>query len=143
MTKAGNARVDNFRIDFTDAFVVNAQALDDAGAVVLNDDVSGLDEFVKSLFARLRLQVQHQRTLVAVHVEKAHAVRALHLEPHGAACLVPLRRLNLDHVGAQVGQQHAGKRPSHDLADVEHADTLQRQGHGCRCVWGGHISSLP
>src|SRR5256885_11745269 len=43
----------------------------------------------------LALEVQRQRPLVAVHVKKAHAVRALHLEAHGAARLVAgARRLD-------------------------------------------------
>jgi hypothetical protein len=44
-----------------------------------------------------------------------------------------LRRLDLDHVGAEVGQQHAGEWAGHDLADVENADAFEGEflgGHG-------------
>ena len=36
--------------------------------------------------------------------------------------------LDLDHVGAEVGEHHAGRRARHDLREFEHAHAGQRPG---------------
>jgi hypothetical protein len=134
LAEAGDAHVDDLRVDLADGLVVDLQPLHHAGAVVLDDHVGRAGQLVEEFAALVAFQVERERALVAVHVQEAHAVRALHLEPHGAACLVAgAGRLHLDDIGAQVGQQHAGEGAGHDLAHVEHADALQRQGLG---VWG-------
>ena len=38
----------------------------------------------------------------------------------------PRGRLDLDHVGAEIGQQHRAERPGHHLRDVEHAKPCER-----------------
>src|SRR5205085_4901273 len=91
------------------------------------------------LLAGLGLEVQRDAALVAVHVQEAEAVGALHLEAHGAAGLVAgAGRLHLDHVGAKVAKQHAGVRAGHHLGDVENADACQGERAGCvgHCLWG-------
>ena len=111
-----------------DDFVAQTEPLHGTRAVVLQQDIGILDHAQQDIFARARFEVERDAALVAVHVKKAEAVGALHLEPHGPARLVAATRwLYLDHVGTQVGQQHAGIRPRHDLANVEHANAGQRQ----------------
>src|SRR5262249_14455018 len=47
----------------------------------------------------------------------------------GASHAVAPRRLDLDHVRAEVAQEHRAERPGEILAEVEDADAFQRTGH--------------
>ena len=38
--------------------------------------------------------------------------------------------LELDHLGAQIGQDHAGERPGEHLAQLQDAYALKRSAHG-------------
>ena len=74
------------------------------------------------------LEVEHDALLAAVDAEedRAHAgfgARA------GAARRVAFGRLDLDHVGAVLGQDLAGVGAEHDGAQVEHTDAFEG-GHG-------------
>src|SRR6185503_169396 len=79
------------------------------------------------------LQVQNHRALVAVDVEedRAHARMAERprLPDH-----VAVGRLDLDHVGAEVGEDLRRVRPHHDRGEVEDADAGERPGH-CYSGW--------
>ena len=128
LAEARDAGIDQARIDRGQRRVIDAEPLGDAGAVILDQDVGGLDQAVEHLACRLALQIEREAALVAVQVEEAEAVIALELEAHGAAGLVAaVGRLDLDHVGAHVAQQHGAERPGHHLADVEHPHAGERQ----------------
>ena len=92
-----------------------------------NDHIGGLCERQKCLAPLLRFQIHHDGALVAVHVQKPEAVIAFQLEAHGAAGLVAGRRLDLDHIRAQIAQHHAAERPGHDLRDIQNPDSFQRK----------------
>ena len=56
--------------------------------------------------------------------------------------LVAGRRLQLDHVGAQVGEQHARERPGRDVGELDDPDPSQRvsrqgpvSGHDSASSW--------
>ena len=82
------------------------------------------DEFAEPLLARLRPQVETDALLVAV---QAGEVAVADLAGDLAA-----RRLDLDDLGAEVGQQHRGVRACEHDADLEDADARQR----ARCAFG-------
>ena len=42
---------------------------------------------------------------------------------------VATRRLDLDHLGAELGEQRPGERPGHVLRHLDHAHALERQAH--------------
>jgi hypothetical protein len=47
----------------------------------------------------------------------------------GAGEIAAPRRLDLDHVGALIGENHGAVRAGNDGAQVEDADAVQRSGH--------------
>ena len=74
-----------------------------------------------------RFEVEDDAAFAAVDGDERGAVRAdarAHL-PRG----IPFRRLDLDDVGAQIGQLHRAERAGHDLAEVEDADAGKGAGH--------------
>ena len=86
---------------------------------------------------RLRLlQVEHERALVAIEVEEdvAHlAVPGRLGIPHDIAS----RRLDLDHLGAEVAQDLRRQRPQHNRRQIEDLDAGQRP----RFRWGHRAAS--
>src|SRR5438477_207067 len=75
----------------------------------------------------LVLEIERDAALVTVEREKARAVLALQAEAHR----MPRRiaepgRLDLDHIGAHVAEEHTRERAGHDLGDIEHPDSRER-----------------
>src|SRR5690606_2483296 len=103
--------------------VAAAQPLHRAWPVVLDQDVGFRGETVDQRLSVLRLQVDHEAALVAVQVaEEADG------EAGQAARGVALgRRLDLDHVGAEVSEHRARGRPTHGMAELQHAQTAKRR----------------
>ncbi len=70
-------------------------------------------DFARELAAGSRcaswpLEIEHEAALVAVERDKAHALAVA--DRRRGAAHVALQRLDLDHVGAHVGEQRAGER---------------------------------
>ena len=55
------------------------------------------------------------------------------------------RRLDLDHLGAEVAQQRAGERSGQQLSELDHPDPLQGPvaSSGCRWLHGREIATAP
>src|SRR5437870_419574 len=93
-------------------------------------------------FARaLLLEIEHDRALVAVGVEKdvPHAGMA---ERPGVAHHVAAGRLDLDHVGAEVGEDLRRVRAHHHRGEVEHAHAVQRAAHVSICISSNAYESV-
>jgi hypothetical protein len=74
------------------------------------------------------LEVEHDRALVAVlrvEVERGLAVGAERRAPD-AGIVAAVGLLDLDHVGAHVGQDHPGQRTGQRLAHFDDANSLER-----------------
>jgi hypothetical protein len=83
------------------------------------------DEAPEDVLALGLLEVEDDRPLVPV---QAHERRALTIqeggrEPH---LIASGRRLDLDHLGAQVRQLHAAEGARHVVADLEHSNPCER-----------------
>ena len=111
--------------------VAQSPFLQRAGLEVLDQHIGLGGQTARVGAAFVGAQVQHHALLVA----------ALHLPPHAGALVQhpPLAqrvavagRLDLDDLGAEVGQGLAGKRPGDQLAEFQHLQTGQRAGR-----WGG------
>ena len=69
---------------------------------------------------------------LGLHVERHGFLAAVEQREHGAAHagqvagLVARGRLHLDHFGAQIGQEHAGRGPHDHVAHLHHANAGQR-----------------
>src|SRR5216683_2103241 len=68
------------------------------------------------------MNVDDDTLLVAV--ERAEEADA---EPGKAARLVAARRLDLDHFGAEVGEDHPARRPHHHVRELGDANAFERE----------------
>ena len=128
LAKARHAHIDQLGVECAQRISANTQALCHAGAKVFHHHVHLLRQRVDQRHRRGQLQVKHQAFLVAVHGGEQ---RALALA-HGAngAVVVALGRLHLDHLGAQIGQQHRGHGPGQHAGEVQHTQTVQGTNTG-------------
>ena len=119
--------VDDLRVERAQRLVVHAQALGDAGPVVLQEDVGRARQLPEDLAALLRLEVDREAALVAVEREEAR-VDAVPRRAAAGDVAVPLARdgLDLDHVGPQIAEAHRGQRAGHGDRAVEHAHARER-----------------
>ena len=46
--------------------------------------------------------------------------------PPGAQRIAPVRRLDLDHIRAEPGEEHAGERSGQELPELEDCQAAQR-----------------
>ena len=73
------------------------------------------------------LEIEHQAALVAVERDEAHALAVA--DRRRGAAHVALRRLDLDDVGAHVGEQRAGERTGDEIRQLDDPDPRQRLWH--------------
>src|SRR6202042_332454 len=90
LPEARDAGVNDPRIDGAHGLVVDAEPLHGAEPIVLDNHVRGLSETEERAAPGIAFKVENDRALAAVHVQKAEAVVALELEPHGPARLVAI-----------------------------------------------------
>ena len=121
LAEAADAAVDDARVDRLHVVVRHLQPVLHLGAHVLDDDVGGLHQAHERRVALRRLQVQRHRALVAVQVLEVEAVAVA-----GDVLAVGRRRLDLDDVGAPVGEMpHAGGSRARQR-QVQHLQAVQR-----------------
>ena len=106
--------------------VAEPQALGHAGPVVLDEDVGALRQPLDDLHAFRALEVHGEPTLAAVHRHERRAVAVLRDRGQLARGLARARRLDLDHVGAHVGEVHRAEGGGHGLGEVDDPDALER-----------------
>src|SRR4029077_4146085 len=73
------------------------------------------------------LEIEHETALVAVERDKAHALVVA--DRRRRTTHVALRRFDLDHVGAHVGEQRAGKRACDEIRELDDPNSRQRFWH--------------
>ncbi len=122
LAKAGDAAIDDARVDLLDRLVIDAEPVLDVGFVVLDDDVGALGELEEDRAALLALQVQCHRPLVAVQILEIRAVAA-------AAGGVDqfARGLDLDHLRAPIGELAHRRRPGAVGGQVNDEEIVQGQ----------------
>ena len=102
--------------------VVEAEAFQQPRPEVLDQHVGGADQApCRALALGCRGVDDHAALVAAVGGEEA---RSDALEEAGP---VALRRLDLDHVGAKIGEDHPARRSHHHLGEFDDADTRQRK----------------
>ncbi len=103
----------DLRVDVVDLLPAEAEAVEHAGAEILHDDVALLQQVDEHLLTLGALHVYRDRALVAVEHGEVQAVGVRHVAQLPAR-RVALRRLELDHVRAQPGEQlRAGRARLH------------------------------
>jgi len=102
--------------------VVEAEFGHHAGAEIFEQDVGGQRELACCCLVSILFQVEHDRALVAVDGCEILAVTVEDRRP--LPHQVAFRRLDLDDIGAHVGEQATRKRSGQHLAELDNAYTL-------------------
>ena len=106
---AGQGAVDQPRIGSAQHVVAEAQPFHRADAEVFDDDIGAVDDPPQRRVRRRVLQVERDAPLVAVHHHE-RARLAVDFGRREAPRVVAVgHALDLDHVGAHVGEQHAAR----------------------------------
>jgi hypothetical protein len=114
LTVARDGAVHELRIEDRQGLEIDTEALRHAGPEALDGDVGVRRQLLDDLRRLGVLQVEREAALVAVlHAE---------LHRHVAAAGIAARRLDLDHVGPQVGEDRRGERPGDEHGEVDDAD---------------------
>ena len=128
-TESRHANADDVRLEPAKVFVREPEVRHDARAEIVDDDVRDRREPPRELEAARAIDVEHDAPLAA-H-ERSREPAAAVAEIHGVASL------DLDHVGAEVGEDAGGDRPGDHPREVEDADACERQHQtipSCRSV---------
>ena len=123
--EAGDRGVDDARVGRRHRVVVEPEAGQPAGAEVLQQDVGPAGQLAGQRGVLLVLEVERDRALVAVDAEVVGR-DAVPDRRHPGAGVVAARALHLDHLGAEVGQQHRRVRPGEDPGEVGDQQAAQR-----------------
>ena len=141
LPEPADAAVDDARVHRLHVVVRHLQPMLHLGAHVLDDDVGGLHQAHERGVAFRRLQVQRHRPLVAVQVLEVEAMAVA-----GDLLAVGRRRLDLDHIGAPVGEMpHAGGSGARQR-QVQHLQPVQRHAAsapGLSMVLSAGLSGIP
>ena len=141
LAKGSNRGIHNARVHRRNAVVINAQALDHAGAKRLDDHVTGASQIQKARMVLRVFQIQHQAFFAPVGVAKpdAFATRSIANVTHRFALT---RGLDLEHLGAmvghhggQVGPRQKKRQVQHPNAGELHAGAAPKRGEVKRCIW--------
>src|SRR5581483_4150810 len=129
----GDRAVDDPRVDLLHAVVPGAEPFEHAGPEGLQHDVVFGDEPQQRLAPALVLEVQPDRALVAVQRQEEGRLRALVravvVGRRPADVVAHARILDLQHIGAEIGQQQRAEAAGKQPREVQHPDPLQRQRH--------------
>ena len=123
--EAGQRQVHQVRVGRNHGGGAQPQPFHHPGAEVLDHHVRGGDQLHGGVAAGRAFQVQLQGLLAAVEY------RAL-----GSGAGRVAGAVDLDHLGALVGQQHASQRSREVVAEVDDPIARQRRQARCRCRHG-------
>src|SRR5208282_460657 len=127
LSEAGAERGDDPRIDLGEPLIAEAHALHHAGAKIVHDDIGPAHEVVNDRLAVLLAQIEGDRSLVAVEAAENRIVEAVRIVgDRGTRKIARAGALDLDDVGAVIGQHLGGARSEHHLGEVDDAHAGQR-----------------
>ena len=132
LPEVGDRGHDELRLHLAQHVVAEPQPLHDAGPVVLDQHVGGRDEVEQALAALVGAEIEDDAVLVGVEeqehagaIEPGHVAEERGQGPSGVAA----GPLDLDHLGAGVGEDARAERARRVLRQVDYADVVQR--HEC------------
>ena len=129
IAKAADRDIDDLRRDLPHHVFAQANALDDAGAHVLDEHIGALQQLLHQIHAALVFGIDRDRALGAIVVQERGGKAALTVR-HGAGEVAAAGVLDLDHLGALVGQHHRRQGAGNNAGHVDHTKTCKRAGHG-------------
>ena len=119
LTKARDRAIDQARIDRRQGLIVEAVTLQPANLEVLNDNIGLRRQFADQVRPLEIGKIYGQRPLIAVGRQVIGALARHRLarvqrgdgRTPGAGIVPPARRLNLDHIGPEIGEDLGAPRP--------------------------------
>ena len=115
--KSLQGAIDQPRIDFRKIGIAAAESVHGAGRVVLDHGVGSRHKSMQQIAAFGRLEIDGEAALVAI--EGWEEARAKADQP---ARRVTIRRLDLDHIGTEIGKDQACGRTHNSMAEFQHAN---------------------
>jgi hypothetical protein len=125
LAEAADRDVDDAGGDRTHRRFAETEPLDHPGPEILDEDVGAFAQPEQRAAPGRGLEVHRDRALVAVVVEERCREPVAPLR-RGAGRITPLERLDLDHVGTLVAEDHRRQRPGDVLRQVD--DAIAPQG---------------
>ena len=117
---------DHARVELVDVLPGQPHAVERARREILDQHVASLDQLVEHALALRVLGVDRDRALVVVEHREVERVGALHVHQLAARDVADTRALDLDHVGAEPGQQLGAGRARLHVGEIENAHAGER-----------------
>ena len=127
--EARDAGMDQARELLRQRLVADAPFLHGAGLEILDQHVGRLEQFQQDLAAFLLGEVERHRALVAVDAGEVGGDAFLVERRAPQPGLVALRRLDLDHLGAVIGQHLGAVRPAQHTRQIDDFQAFQCPRH--------------
>jgi hypothetical protein len=124
------AHIDESRIGLAHFGVTEIKPPHCGRAIVVDEHVGAGAKPQQRRPRRRLFQIEHHAALVAVELQKQRAHAGVLLRAAGAH-QIAARRLDLDDVGAVIGENLRGIRAKHHRGEVDDAQSVQRR-------WLGH-----
>ena len=124
LAEGADRAIDDAGIGRLHRLVADAEARGDAGPEGFDDHVGLAGQPEEIGAALLALEVEHDALLAAAHVAEEHR-GALVRRPDVAAGIALARRLDLDHLGAVIGQRGGEIRPRQEPREVDDLDAFE------------------
>ncbi len=117
---------DHARVGLVDVLPGQPHAVERAGREILHQHVAGLDQLVEHALALRVLGVDRDRALVVVEHGEVERVGVGHVAQLAARDVADAGALDLDHVGAEPGEQLRAGRARLHVGEVEDAHACER-----------------
>ena len=134
---------DHARIGLVDVLPGEPHAVERAGREILHQHVAMLDQPVEDFLALGMLGVDGDRALVAVEHGEIEAVGALHVAQLAARDVADAGPLDLDAVGAHIGEKLGAGRPRLHMGEIEDAHAVERLAGVAPRLGRGRRQALP
>ena len=136
LPKAGDAAIDDARVDLPHRFVIDAEPVLHVGFVILDDHIGALGELHKDRVALIAFEVQRNSPLVAMQVLEIGTVAA------AAGRVDQLAGgLDLDHLRTPIGELAHRRRPGAMRSQVDDEEVVEGE-HGHWGIFSIRISSV-
>src|SRR5208282_2523232 len=136
LAETGHRAIDQPRVFRRQACVIEPELGEITDLEVLQQHVGARREFPDDAAAVFALEVELDRTLAAVGAveiggaEMAAGGGGNERRAPAAGIVAGAGALDLDHVGAEIGQDLPGPRPGQDTGKLQYSQTGQWTGHG-------------
>src|SRR5665213_194927 len=125
-TEALDRGDDHARIELVDALPGEPHAIKRAGREVLHQNITCFHQRLQHAHALRMLGVDSDRALVVVEHGEVERVGALYVDQLAARNVANARTLDLDHVGAEPGEQLRAGRARLHMREIENAYAGER-----------------